>query len=743
MNRRVLPASCRQKKLGSAGKMPAARSSHGAMNHWGLLAVLAIMQVLAGSAAARDNSKEPSFATRILPLLTKAGCNAGACHGAATGQGGFKLSLLGYDPEQDHDTITRELSGRRVDLGAPEQSLLLRKPTRQLEHEGGRRFPRDSQAYRTLLNWIASGAPYGARDVRVTGIHVAPADVLLLKPGQSRPLKVTARLTDGTAEDVTSLALYSSNDDGVADVDGNGVVTVRNRGLTAVMIRYSGQVAAARVGAPYQDGDVAAISFPVQNFIDQLVLAELKRLRITPSPLCDDATFLRRVHLDVVGGLPTPAEVRAFVDRPASARKRRQVIDQLLVNSEFVDFWTLKLADLLLINSKKLGNEGTQAYHAWLRRQVKDGAPLDRAVRELLMAQGDPAANGPANFHRLTTDPRDLGEFVSQAFLGTRVACARCHNHPFDRWTQDDYYHFAAFFARTAIEGQRVVQRPFGEVQHPRTGKDVPPRPLGSTKAAADGPGDRRVALADWLTASDNPMFARAFVNRVWKELMGRGLVEPVDDLRPTNPPSNPALLDALAADFVRHGYNLRHLVRTITFSRTYQLSSQANEINRQDEQLFSRGYLKLLTGQVLADVIAQASGVTDEFAGYAPGTRAVELIDSQVPSYTLDVFGRCPRTTNCENPAQFGGGLSQALHLVNAPAVNAKTEAAMNRFLASTRSNRELLEELYLRTVSRSPDAKELNQWEDMLSKASSKREVLEDLFWALLNSREFAFNH
>jgi len=704
---------------------------------------MAALLAFNGSASASDQASEFSFATRILPVLTKAGCNAGACHGAATGQGGFKLSLLGYDPEHDHDTITRELGGRRVDLGAPEVSLLLRKPTRQLEHEGGRRIARDSQAYRTLLDWIARGTPYGSRDVRVTGIDVAPADVLLLKPGQSRPLKVTARLSDGTTEDATSLALYSSNDDGVADVDGHGVVTVRNRGLTAIMVRYSGQVAAARVGAPYQPDRVAAISFPAQNFIDEQVLKELRRLRISPSALCDDATFLRRVHLDVAGRLPTPAETKAFVGQLASARKRGQAIDQLLGGSEFVDFWTLKLADLLLINSKKLGDDGTRAYHTWLRQQVNDDAPLDRVVRELLMAQGDPAANGPANFHRLMTDPRDQGEFVSQAFLGTRIACARCHNHPFDRWTQDDYYHFAAFFARTGIEGQRVVQRPFGEVQHPRTGRDVPPRPLGSTKALADGAGDRRVALADSLTASGNPMLARALVNRIWKELMGRGIVEPVDDLRPTNPPSNPALIDALAVDFVRHGYNLRHLVRTITSSRTYQLSSQANEINRQDEQFFSRGYLKPLAGQVLADAIAQASGVTDEFSGHAPGTRAVELIDPQVPSYTLDVFGRCPRTTHCENPAQFGGGLSRTLHLVNGPAVNAKTRPAISRLLATPRSDRELVAELYLRTVSRWPDARESSRWEDMLSKANSKPEALEDLFWALLNSREFAFNH
>jgi hypothetical protein len=721
--------------------MLAARWAVGAMIHRAVFAAMTL--ALPGSAAARDMSKEFSFRTRILPVLTKVGCNTGACHGAATGQGGFKLSLLGYDPEQDYETITRELGGRRIDLGAPDQSLLLRKPTRQLEHEGGRRIKRDSDAYRTLVGWIAAGAPYGARDAHVTRIEVKPADGLLLKPGRSRPLQVSAHLSNGTVEDVTPLALYSSNDDGIADVDRDGVVTIKNRGLTAIMVRYSGQVAAARVGAPYPQGKTATISFPLQNFIDERVLVELKRLRIPPSPLCDDATFLRRVHLDVAGRLPTAEEVRAFVARPASAIQREQVIDRLLASPEFVDFWTLKLGDLLVINSNKLGDDGARVYQTWLRQQIADNVPLDHVVRELLTAQGDPARSGPANFHKFTSDPRDMGEFVSRTLLGTRVACARCHNHPFDRWTMDDYYQFAACFARTGFENQRLIQRSFGEVLHPKTGKEMRPQPLGGSNEWMKSAGDRRAALADWLAAPENLLFARAIANRVWKELLGRGLVEPVDDLRPTNPPSNPALLDALAAAFVRQGFDLHKLIRAITTSGTYQLSSQVNEFNRQDDRFFSHAYLKPLAAQVLADAIVQVTGAPDEFAGYAPGTRAVTLIDPQVPSYTLDVFGRCPRTAFCETPAQFGGGLSQALHLVNGPAVNAKTDQAVNGLLAVPRSNRAMIEELYIRSVSRLPTARELTHWENILSKAESKRELLEDLLWALLNSREFAFNH
>jgi hypothetical protein len=715
------------------------------MNHRVVLAalVLSLELVPVGSAEARDKAKEFSFATRILPVLTKAGCNAGACHGAATGQGGFKLSLLGYDPEHDHEVITREFGGRRIDLGAPERSLLLRKPTRQLEHEGGWRIKRDSAAYRTLLGWIAAGAPYGSRELQVTRISVEPAGGLLLMPGQSRLLKVTAHLSNGSIQDVTQLALFNSNDDGVADVDRDGVITIKNSGLTSIMVRYSGQVAAARVGAPYQDGKTKARSFPVQNFIDEKVWIELQRLRIPPSPLCEDAAFLRRVHLDVVGRLPTPDEIKALLDRPAAARERGQVIDRLLASPEFVDFWTLKLGDLLAINSNKLGDDGARAYHAWLRKQVAENVPLDRVVRELLTAQGDPAFNGPANFHKFATDPRDMGEFVSRTLLGTRLACARCHNHPFDRWTTDDYYHFAAYFARTSFENHRLIQRPFGEVLHPKSGNEMRPQPLGARKELTDRAGDRRAALADWLAAPENPFFARAMANRVWKELMGRGLVEPADDLRPTNPPLNPALLEALAAAFAQQGYDLRKLIRTIASSRTYQLSSQANEINRLDDRFFSHAYLKPLSGQVLTDAIVQATGMPEEFAGYPPGTRAVSLIDPQVPSYTLDVFGRCPRTTSCESPTQFGGGLSQALHLVNGTAVNAKTDKAVNQLMAGLGSNRAMVEELYLRTLSRLPDAREFTHWEESLSRDGSKREVLADLLWALLNSREFAFNH
>jgi hypothetical protein len=389
-----------------------------------------------------------------------------------------------------------------------------------------------------------------------------------------------------------------------------------------------------------------------------------------------------------------------------------------------------------------MGDEGARAYHGWLRQQVADNVPMDRMLDVLLTAEGNPDQNGPANFYRITRDPRDMSEFVGQTLLGTQVACARCHNHPFDRWTMDDYHSFAAYFARTGLEGGRIVQRAFGEVQHPKTGKDVSPRPLGGVEAAKHEE-DRRAPLAQWMTSPGNPMFPRAFVNRVWKELLGRGLVEPVDDLRPTNPPSNPALLDALAEHFIRNGYDLRDLIRTIVSSGTYQLSSRANRLNHLDDRFFSRAYLKPLTAQVLADAIAQATGVPGDFAGQPSGVRAVELIDPQVPSYTLDVFGRCDRTVTCAPGSQTGGGLSQALHLLNGPVVNARTGPVAHRLMTSAQSNEDRIRELYLRTLSRSPDARELDHWTGLLDQAGSPRAALEDLLWALLNSREFAFNH
>lgn len=712
----------------------------------------------ASFAAAAPRAPLPaSFPTEVLPILTKAGCNAGACHGAATGQGGFKLSLLGYDPEADHESITRELGGRRINAASPVESLLLRKPTRAVAHKGGKRLVPGSPDHERLAQWIAAGAPFGDRDLRVQSLAVLPAGPVMLAPGQSTTLRVEAKTQLGS-RNVTGHALFTVLDDSIAEVDAKGVATVRGRGMTAVMVRFGGQVAAVRVGSPFNHLAVKAADFPANNFIDEQVLVELQRLGLPPSPLCDDATFLRRVTLDVAGRLPTESEARA----PA-APDRAQVVSRLIASEDFTDYWTHKLADLLLINSRRLGDAPARAYHAWLRRQVAQNSPLDRLARELLTATGEASLVGPANFHRLTRDPRDMGEFVSRAFLGTQIACARCHAHPFAGWTQDDYHRFAAFFARTAWDGERILVASRGEVAHPKTGKDLAPRALGVPIARPARPdplderdtarsgdrrsgetADRRVMLAGWLASPDNALFARAFVNRVWKELMGRGLVEPVDDLRDSNPPTNPALLDALAADAAANGFDLRHLVRTIVNSRTYQLDSRATALNRADDRFGSHALVKPLPAAVLADAIAQATGAPQSFAGWPAGTRAVQLLDAQTASYTLDVFGRCTRETACEVPARTGGGLAQALHLINGSSLSEQLRAGVATLLRQgPREADRFVEELWLRSLSRLPDARERAWGVQVLSKSSSKQTAIEDLLWALLNTREFAVNH
>jgi len=693
-----------------------------------------------GLASAADRL---DFPTRILPILTKAGCNSGACHGAAVGQGGLKLSLLGYDPAQDHATLTRELGGRRLDVETPADSLFFRKATGQLDHEGGRKIKRDSEAQRAVLAWIAAGAPFGPADLRVTQIQVEPADTLLPAPGHTVQLRVLAKLSDGRSEDVTALALYSSNDDAVAEVASKGLVTTRDRGLTSIMVRYSGQAVAARIAVPFGEKTIAADDFIPGNFIDEHVLAELQRLRLPPAPLSEDAEFFRRVHLDLIGRLPEPEEVRAFLKEPPSSEKRQRVIASLLAREDFVDFWTMKFGDWLLISGRRSSEAATRAYHEWVRTQLAHNRPLDEFVRDLLLAQGSFTRSGPANFFSLATDPRDLGEHVSSMFLGTQIACARCHAHPADRWTQDDYHAFAAYFARLTKQGDTLTVSMSGEVEHPKTQKPVAPRPLGGVVGHSDE-ADRRVALSAWLTSPDNPLFTRNLVNRVWKHLLGRGLVEPVDDLRPTNPASNPALLDALAKQFAQHHFDLRWLIGEIAASRTYQLSSRTTEGNRRDDRLFSHAYLKPLPSQVFADVVAQVSGIADAFPDQPKGTRAVELIGAHTPSYALDVLGRCTRERSCEAPGSAGGGLAQSLHLINGSTINDKLRGGtLTRLLGSGLSPHDLIDELYLRALSRPASAAEQAAWTPLLAQTADLAATAEDLLWALLNSREFAFNH
>jgi uncharacterized protein DUF1549/uncharacterized protein DUF1553 len=685
------------------------------------------------------HAAEPSwnFATQILPILTKSGCNSGACHGAATGQGGFSLSLLGYDAIHDHAAITHALGGRRIDLADPARSLLLRKSTRTIKHKGGRKLIVDSASYITLRQWIAAGAPAGSPSLVVTGLQVEPADLLLKSPGDSSPLRVTARLSDGSTTDVTALALYDSQDDAVAEVSSEGVVTLLRRGASAVMIRFGGQVTAVRAAVPFQADDVP-LDFTTVSFIDEHIAAELRRLHLPASAPSSASTFLRRVHLDVAGRLPTEAEARAFLSQPDTSTAREAVIASLIGSTDFVDLWTMRLADVLLISSKKQGVEGSRVYHDWLHAQMARNTPLNTLVKTLLTGQGDTTHEGPANFYRLTTDPRDMGEFVSRSLFGVRLACARCHHHPFDRWGMDDYYAFAGWFAQTAFEGSRVVLRNRGEVEHPQTRKPMVPRLLGAV-SAVELPSDRRETLAAWAVHADNPFFARAWVNRVWKHLMGRGLVEPVDDLRASNPASMPELLNALAADLVRHDFDLRHLVRVIASSRAYQLASSSSGVNQLDDRFGSHAHVKPLSGPVLADALSQAMGTR-----FLPSEmHAVQMHDPAAESYTLDVLGRCPRTDECGNPALFGGGLSQALHLLNGDDLNRSLRESVAQQLKMNGDIAAMIESFYLRSLSRMPTGEERTHWLAQTAQTKDKAALGEDLLWALLNSREFAFIH
>ena len=687
------------------------------------------------------------FPTDILPIFTKAGCNAGKCHGAATGQGGFKLSLLGDDPAADHAIITRERGGRRIDFSSPERSLVLRKPSRDLDHKGGQKLRAQSAEWKTVRDWITAEAPYGKTELRVTKITVTPAiwranpsvfEKEISKDKSQLQLRVTATFNNGQSRDVTTHAVFTTQNDNVAEVGKSGIVTALRPGIAPIMVRAVGQVSAMRVAVPFKHELVNDFPKP-RNFIDEKVFAELQRMRIPVSLPTSDVVFLRRATLDLAGRLPTSAEVRAFIKNP----NREKLIERLIGSEAFVGFWTMKFADLLLIDSKKLGAEPARAYRDWLRAQIARNTPMNQVAHALLTARGNVTQNAAANFQRQKTDPREMGEFVSQTLLGIRVACARCHNHPFDRWTQADYHQFAAFFARTRVKGGELVLVERGEVRHPRTEKVVFPSPLGANKPAQANGLDYRPALADWLTRPDNPFFARAMANRVWREMMGRGIVEPVDDLRVSNPAANPALLDALAVSFIKNKFDLRRLIRDIATSRAYQLSSRAIAGNRADIQLFSHAYLKPLPAPVKADAIAQATGQPDAYAGQPKGTRAVQLLDAQVPSYTLDVFGRCPRIDNCADPTQFGGGLSSALHLINDPTLNKKLGPSVAALLVTHPQPNAMLDEMFLRTLSRFPNEKERAKCLAQIGEVKDAKEGWRNILWALLNTREFSFNH
>ena len=699
-----------------------------------------------------------SFLYDVAPILSRAGCNNGNCHGNAEGRGGLRLSLKGEDPGGDHAVLTGHGGARRVNRQNPGASLVLLKATSTLPHGGGPRFRTGSQEYRALSGWIAEGArmdPPGSP--RLLRLDVLPRASILVAPVRTQRLTVLGRFSDGTVRDLTRHAMYNPGDP-VVQVSPDGLVSASGAADLAVLVRFADQLANARLTFVPASKEFAWKPIQAHNWIDHLQFARFKVLRLFPSDVAGDPEFLRRSYLDAIGTLPSPDEARAFLGdiRPD---KRARLIDALLGRTEFDDFWTLKWSDVLRVEERTLDPKGAAAYRDWIRASIAGRKPFDQFARELLTASGGTYANPPANYYRRTRDPEELGENTAQTFMGTRLLCAKCHNHPFERWKQDDYYSLAAFFARVDRKGEFTRKDKFdlheligeetigvagqGFVKHPRTESPVSPGlatvgfspPLSST-------GDPRPAFAEWLTRPDNPYFARAMANRIWFHLLGRGIVDPVDDLRESNPPSNPALLDALARDFAARGFDLRHTVRTIMNSRTYQLSSTPNATNAADERFFSRSIPQRLSAEVLLDALGQVTESPDEFAGKPTGTRAVHLVPVNKQRHAfLRLFGQPARESVCECERAPEPTLGQSFALIGGEAIESRLRRPGNRIgrlLAAGKQDGEIVRELYLAALSREPSGKESANALAYVG-GKDRRTALEDLLWAILNSKEF----
>jgi hypothetical protein len=694
-----------------------------------------------------------SFRLDVIPAFTKAGCNSGACHGSSRGKDGFRLSLFGYDPEGDYHRLTREQVGRRVNLALPEESLIIEKGLGAVTHTGGERFKKGDEIYNTLMRWLQAGAPKDETNVaKVTGIEIMPKQAVLEGQGAPQKFNVLAKYSDGTDRDVTSLAVFISNNEPAAKVSESGTVTAGQRGESFVMARFDtftvgSQVIVVPKNAPYKfPEDVAEY-----NYVDKLVHAKLKKLRITPSGLCDDATFLRRIYLDITGTLPTTEEVQKFLNEP-SAGKRDQVVEELLNRKEFAELWVMKWAELLQIRSRndQFSYKAALSYYNWLRDKMLDNVPIDKIVQDLITASGSTFRNPAANYYQVQTDTLKTSENTAQVFMGMRIQCAQCHNHPFDRWTMNDYYSFAAFFpqvGRKPGEDPRetiVFDKGDGEVKHLVGNKVMTPKFLGGDVPEIKDH-SRREVLAKWIASPENPYFAKNLANIVWAHFMGKGIIDPADDVRISNPASNPELLDALGTKFTEYGYDFKRLVKDICSSRTYQLSTRANESNALDDRNFAKASIRRMRAEVLYDCISQVTETKNKFQGLPRGARAVEIADGNVTTYFLTTFGRATRETVCSCEVKTEPNLSQALHLLNGNTTNEKIKEGgiVKAMLKAKKTPEEIVEELYLRCLGRKADAKELAKINGFLKDAKNPEDVLNDLFWSLLNSKEFIFNH
>lgn len=690
------------------------------------------------------------FENDIVPILNKFGCNGSGCHGKAEGQNGFKLSVFGFDPVADYQALVFEGRGRRVFPAAPDTSLLLEKINGSQPHGGGIRLTRDRPEYRLLRDWIGSGLPFGEATVRqVTSVEVSPRE-RRLAIGGSQQLRVTARYSDGQSVDVTNLTRFQSNHEGLASVDEAGRITVgKSPGVVAVMATFAGHVDVFQAVIPRSEQMPSDDSPLVFNFIDEHVNDRLRQLRIRPSALCDDHDFLRRVSIDLIGTLPTAAETRDFLtDR--SPNRRAKIVDRLLQRSEFADYWALKWSDLLRVDRLELGHKGAYAYYDWIRDSFANNQPLDRFARQLLTAAGPLTEAPAAHFYRVVKKPEEMASTLSQVLLGVRIECAQCHHHPFDRWSQQDYFGMQAYFTqvgfKTGPTGESLTTLANRKTTHPRKAYEIFPYPLGGNMPATATEGDRRRELAEWLVDKNNQWFARNLANRTWAHVMGRGLVEPVDDFRSTNPPSNPKLLDALAEALVDSGFDFRELLRTITASAAYQRSAEVNDTNAKDEQNYSRHLLKPLEAEVLLDAVCQTTGVPEKFSGVPAGSRAIQLWDSGVAHETLKLFGRPIRATACECERVSEPTVSQVLHVLNSPRIQAKLSHAAGTVATLVRQepqNQALVETLYLTFLARFPTDQQLAAGVAYVESQANRQQAAEDLAWSMLNSVEFLFNH
>lgn len=700
-------------------------------------------------------SKPVSFVRDVEPILNKAGCTSGVCHGAAKGKNGFKLSLRGYDPQFDYDALIHDLSGRRFNRADPARSLMLLKPVAQVAHGGGARFEPDSRYYRTILQWISEGVEFGDVEAgKVKQLEALPADILMPKPGLSQQLAVLAHYADGTTRDVTQEAVYTSNTPSVVEVTQEGFLTAPRKGEAAILIRYEGTYATVNTTVLSGKPGFRWVQSPRFNTIDQYVDRKLQRLQIQPSELSSDAEFIRRVSLDLIGLPPTPERVRAFLNDSTPRRvKRARVVEELMNRPEFVNHWSLKWGDLLESNRKFLGEKGLWRYREWIRQAVAQNKPYDRFVRELLTARGSNYENPAANFFVVANQPKVAMETTTQLFLGVRMVCAQCHDHPFEQWTQKNYYELAAFYARVGVRDgayhlEKLIyeNRDEGEVKYPKTGRVVAPRFPFAQPAHLSTEAGRREALANWLTSKDNPYFAKAIANRLWSYFFGRGIIDPVDDIRSSNPPVNPELLSALTNDLVQHHFDLRYLMRAIVNSRTYQLSFRTNRWNRDDETNFSHALPRRLTAEQLMDAISMATGSRMSFKEVPRGFLAQALPDSKVGmGGFLDLFGRPQRESPCECERRSELSVAQALNLINGSTVAdaiADPGGRIARLVMAGASDRELIEDLYLASLARLPDAAEYDKAKTYLAGGKNRAERAQDLLWAMLNSNAFLFN-